>query len=257
MKILYPILFLIIAFLSWFLIESLSTYIFFNIGRKTEKINYITALKLTIALFLFISFITILYFITLLIFHANWKNIKSFNDIATIIYYNNAVSGGVSIISLLIVGLLILGLAILNYYLLKKYHSSFFLKRGRTLIAEIIFFIVVFSALAAGRGFFIKSYKRGDIALIHNPENQQQYLLKRIVGLPYEKVQIQNGKVFLFNKDNPQGFILDEPYLPKKIIDSDIIQLSGNEYFLITDNKDNSTENSYIIRNKESIIGKY
>lgn len=255
MKILYPILFIIILFILWFLIESLSTYIFFNTGRKTEKINYITALKLTVALSLFISFITILYFITLLIFHANWKNIKSINDIASIIY-NNGVLGGVSIILVSVVGLLILGLVVLNY-VLKKYYSSLFLKKGKNLIAEIFFLIIIFSALAVSKAFIIGSYKRGNIALFHNPENQKHYLLKRIIGLPYEKAQIQNGKVFLFNETNPQGFILDEPYLPKKIIDSNIIQLSGNEYFLITDNKDNATENSYTIISKEAIIGEY
>lgn len=255
MKILYPILFLIIAFLFWFLIESLSTYIFFNTGKKTEKINYITALKLTVVLSLFISFITILYFITLLIFYAHWKNITSLNDLVNIIYYNG-ILGGVSIILILAVGLFILGLVVLNY-LLKKYYPSFFSKKGRTLIAEIFFLIIIFSALAVSKAFVIGSYKRGNIALIHNPENQQQYLLKRIIGLPYEKAQIQNGKIFLFNEANPQGFILDEPYLPKEITDSNIIQLSGNEFLLLPDNKDNPTEKSYTIISKEAIIGEY
>ncbi|MFH1187467.1 MAG: hypothetical protein V1688_01240 [bacterium] len=42
---LYPILFIAIVFIAWFLVDSFISYFSFNLGRKVKKIKYKVALK--------------------------------------------------------------------------------------------------------------------------------------------------------------------------------------------------------------------
>jgi signal peptidase I len=50
---------------------------------------------------------------------------------------------------------------------------------------------------------------RGDIVILKDPFDNSQDFVKRVIGLPGERLLIRNGKVFI------NGRQLDEPYLPK------------------------------------------
>ena len=56
---------------------------------------------------------------------------------------------------------------------------------------------------------------RGDVVVIKSKNNPKEYLIKRIVGLPGEKVEIGQGEVTIYNNENPSGTVLEEEYLPK------------------------------------------
>lgn len=43
--------------------------------------------------------------------------------------------------------------------------------------------------------------------------DEQEFFIKRIIGLPGETVELKNGYVYITNQDNPNGFKLDETYL--------------------------------------------
>lgn len=80
---------------------------------------------------------------------------------------------------------------------------------------------------------------RGEVVVFHAPVGKDYYL-KRIVGLPGERVKIEDGKVIVFNNDNPQGILIDEGYLNETTDGSLIVTLKEDEYFVMGDNRDAS-----------------
>ena len=51
---------------------------------------------------------------------------------------------------------------------------------------------------------------RGDVIVFKFPQNTSEYFIKRVIGLPGEKVLITDGHVVIYNATYPDGFILDE-----------------------------------------------
>src|SRR3990167_2017222 len=41
----------------------------------------------------------------------------------------------------------------------------------------------------------------------------KEYLIKRVIGLPGEKVQLKDGFVYIYNQEQSDGFKLEEKYL--------------------------------------------
>jgi len=85
-----------------------------------------------------------------------------------------------------------------------------------------------------------KIFERGDSVVFRYPNNPQQFFIKRIIALPGEKIEIENGKIVIFNKENPEGFILDESaYISKEIQTTGTIsrELKNDEYFVMGDNR--------------------
>lgn len=58
-------------------------------------------------------------------------------------------------------------------------------------------------------------FKRGDIIIFVSAEDQSTFIVKRLIGLPGDKVQIKQGKVFI-NDEQLKGDVFDELtyYLP-------------------------------------------
>lgn len=91
--------------------------------------------------------------------------------------------------------------------------------------------------------------KHGDI-VIFNPKPDQPDLsyIKRMIGLPGERVVIANGQVTVYNDQHPGGEQLDERYLAKSretFVQSDPgrkidVTLGPNEYFVLGDNREHS-----------------
>ena len=103
--------------------------------------------------------------------------------------------------------------------------------------------------------------ERGDIVVFRYPRNPQEYFIKRIVGLPGEKIQIKGGNVYIYNQDNPTGAELNEFYLTDSAktysLSQDIISLTENEYYVLGDNRNSSKDSrSFGPVNKSFIIGK-
>ncbi len=83
---------------------------------------------------------------------------------------------------------------------------------------------------------------RGDIIVFKYPNNHQEYFIKRIIGLPGERVKISESKVTIYNNEHPEGLILNETYIPKDVFTEGEINMSlpKDQYFVMGDNRENS-----------------
>lgn len=86
--------------------------------------------------------------------------------------------------------------------------------------------------------------KRGDIVVFRYPRDPSQYFIKRIVGLPEEKVEIKKGKVSIFNQEFPLGSVLKEEYLARGMTTPGELSiiLKEDEYFVLGDNRSSSLD---------------
>jgi signal peptidase I len=102
----------------------------------------------------------------------------------------------------------------------------------------------------------IGEFKRGDIIVFLYPKDTSKWYVKRVLGLPGDKVEITAGRVSI------NGEVLDEPYL-----DRSKNQQKGsfaprvvaeNNFYVLGDNRDNSSDSRYWgTVPKELIKGKY
>jgi len=93
--------------------------------------------------------------------------------------------------------------------------------------------------------------KRKDVVVIKNPEGKKNVLIKRIIGLPGEKIMIKKGNVYINNVK------ISEPYIKEKPRYVLIKKIHKNHYFLLGDNR-NEYEDSSVLGPipEELIIGK-
>lgn len=108
---------------------------------------------------------------------------------------------------------------------------------------------------------------RGDVLVLRYPKDPKQYFIKRVIGLPGEKVQVDNGHVTIYNNEHPQGMVLNEPYLPDQNITfphvttiiggNHIITLGADQYFMMGDNRLASSDSrDWGVLTREGIVGK-
>ena len=80
---------------------------------------------------------------------------------------------------------------------------------------------------------------RGEVVVFKYPKDESTYFIKRIIGLPGERVVVKNGIVKIYNSEHTDGFALSEEYLPSGLStggDSDI-SLGDEEYYVMGDNR--------------------
>ncbi len=101
--------------------------------------------------------------------------------------------------------------------------------------------------------------ERGDIVVFKYPRDQSQYFIKRVIGLPNETVEIKDGKVTIYNANNPEGVTLDETYLDKdvKTFGDRVVALGSSQYYILGDNRLASFDSrSFGPIEKKPIVGK-
>jgi len=83
---------------------------------------------------------------------------------------------------------------------------------------------------------------RGDVVVFRYPNDTKRFFIKRIIGMPNEEIEIKNGIVTVINKENPEGFKLNEPYIDEPF-DTTLSSVTGDgEYFVLGDNRNRSSD---------------
>lgn len=100
-------------------------------------------------------------------------------------------------------------------------------------------------------------FDRGHIVVFEPPSNATQVYIKRVIGLPGETVEIQDGIITIFNSDYPNGFDLIEDYIDDYTHGREQVTLGLDEYYVLGDNRDASLDSrKFGPVNESSIIGR-
>lgn len=80
------------------------------------------------------------------------------------------------------------------------------------------------------------NFQRGDIIIFHYPRNPVEDYIKRVIGLPGDTVQVNDGHVFV------NGQMLDEPYIAAPPQYSNTWKIPENQIFVLGDNRNQSSD---------------
>lgn len=148
------------------------------------------------------------------------------------------------------------------YFVIRSYIAQPFLVRGRSMeqtLSDGDYLIV------DQLSYNISNPERSDIVVFHTEFIQggaeKEYYIKRIIGIPGDRVVIKDGNVILYKNNSDTPTLLKEPYIIEglKTISQDPIDvtLSENQYFVLGDNRGNSSDSRYWgVLNKQYITGK-
>lgn len=80
---------------------------------------------------------------------------------------------------------------------------------------------------------------RGDIILFVHPDIDEPYIVKRVIALPGDTLEIRDGYVYLNGSDSP----LEEQYVSSRSSDSmECVTVPENCYFVLGDNRCRSVD---------------
>jgi signal peptidase I len=94
--------------------------------------------------------------------------------------------------------------------------------------------------------------ERGDVIVFQPADKPEGDFIKRIIGIPGDTVEVQDGAVYL------NGEKLQEPYIKNAPrYDFDEMEIPAGSYFVLGDNRNNSNDshNGWVVP-RENIVGK-
>lgn len=99
--------------------------------------------------------------------------------------------------------------------------------------------------------------QRNTVIVFKYPNDPTKSFIKRVIGLPGETVTQKSNVVTITNKDNPEGFVIDESYITHPLPTDFSVTLGSDEYYVMGDNRAESFDSrSWGPLNKKYIIGK-
>ncbi|MCI0597854.1 signal peptidase I [Candidatus Parcubacteria bacterium] len=98
---------------------------------------------------------------------------------------------------------------------------------------------------------------RGDVVIFRYPGNPSVFYVKRIIGLPGEKIDIEKGHVSITREDGSM-LVLSEPYVVTEDATYSLSTTLGtDQYFVLGDNRPKSSDSRvWGALPKDHIIGK-
>lgn len=97
----------------------------------------------------------------------------------------------------------------------------------------------------------INKIKRNEIILAEDPYNENNKIIKRVIGLPGETIYCMDGEIYVNNTK-----MEDVNQMNKRTKNFGPIKLSEDQYFILGDNRNKSTDSRIFgAINKNKIIG--
>jgi len=127
--------------------------------------------------------------------------------------------------------------------------------------------LIVVNKIGYANWFGIKfgEPERGDVVVVHPPNDPKKYYIKRVIALPEETIYFHNGEIIIENEEYPDGIRLNEDYLsednnktsPPNGLRNTKVTLSERNYYLLGDNRKASSDSrSFGPIHKQNIVGK-
>ena len=93
---------------------------------------------------------------------------------------------------------------------------------------------------------FLHEPARGEVIVFRSNEDDR-YLIKRVIGIPNDRVLIENGVTTIFNATHKEGMVLDESYVIHHAVNTKLDKTLGEkEYFVMGDNRPVSLDSRVI-----------
>ncbi len=106
--------------------------------------------------------------------------------------------------------------------------------------------------LVSKLGYMFSPPERGDVIVFRFPNNPERDFIKRVIGLPGDRVEIVNGRVLI----NGHPLLETYPLNPGSYTYGPVT-LGADEYFVLGDNRNNSSDShSWGMLPTKNIIGK-
>ena len=104
--------------------------------------------------------------------------------------------------------------------------------------------------------YLLGTPERGDIVVLEPPNNTDSYYIKRVIGVPGDRVKIDSNAIYIFSTEKGRYVQLDEPYLKCKTeVNGQTVNDCHNppaaqkeyvvpegKYLVMGDNRNNSTD---------------
>jgi len=106
--------------------------------------------------------------------------------------------------------------------------------------------------------YYLDDPARGDVVIFRYPRDPSKFFIKRVIGLPGDTLTIEESNVTITNEANPDGYVLNEPYVNSMQVAAPRTEVMGpREYFVMGDNRDQSSDSRvWGVLQEERIIGR-
>ncbi len=99
--------------------------------------------------------------------------------------------------------------------------------------------------------YYLGDPQRGDVIVLHFPNDRSRDFIKRIMAVPGDHIEVSDGDVVI------NGTTLDEPYINAAPSYSGSWIVPENEYFVLGDNRNNSSDShNWSFLPRDDIVGK-
>ena len=100
--------------------------------------------------------------------------------------------------------------------------------------------------------YYFHSPQRGEVIVFHSPHDSNSDLIKRIIAIPGDTVEVKGGKVYINNHPLDEDYIRERPYYKLSLQ-----TIPADHYFVLGDNRNNSADShAGWTAPRENIIGK-